>query len=108
MSWAGHAFDMIARIKYNESLRKSYRYRHSKIKNAFFNEYTRRNSPLINSRDIPKDEAARIKSEVRRRFIKERRIALAKSLSITIILISVMLYILFKYLLPGIESYFNR
>lgn len=95
MSFAGHVLDMINRDRYNREIRKSYRRRHARIREAWRNEYSK-----IRFRDkvLPLHERERIRAQIRKTLIHERRMAFFKTLGLTLIVSLVFVYFIWHYL----------
>lgn len=106
MSWGGHVADMIAKMRYNESLKSNYRNRHERIRNAFRVAYKEQNIHWEMNRVVTKEEMIRIKAEVRKTIAREKVLHLVKTWSLTLIVFVILLYLLFKYLIPGILSHY--
>lgn len=106
MSWGGHVADMIAKMRYNESLKSNYRNRHERIRNAFRVAYKEQNIPLEMNRVVTKEELIRIKAEVRKTIARERIWQLVITWSITLIVFTILLYVMFIHLIPGILSHY--
>lgn len=91
MSFAGHVFDMINRMKYNESLKQSRRERYGKLKEKFYNELHIRNNPI---REIykSKKEIESIKKKIRQDIRKEK-INTSVKVALAIFLLIVVYYL---------------
>nr|NQU92182.1 hypothetical protein [Bacteroidota bacterium] len=94
----GHATDMINRIRYNDSLRKPYRARHERIKEAYKTEFKSSGFELYD-RNIPKEELERIRANIRKTLKRESMIAWGKTIILTCI-VAVLLGYLLYFLIP--------
>ena len=99
MSFAGHVFDMINRAKYNRALLQSYRDRHRQLREALYIEHKKREIHQLKFKEIPVEEREKIRLEIRRTIIRERRIALIKTWTLTLIVFAGLTFIVLRYFL---------
>jgi len=86
----GHADDMISRLKNNAILQRRYRERHQRMYDALTNEFENHH---LNNPQISKEQRDAIKAKIRKSIIRERRLAMIKTLSITAVIITIILLI---------------
>ena len=98
MSFAGHVFDMISRIKYNNSLVESPTERYKRIRRSFDHVHSRHGTELKRFTDIPPEKLELIRKEVRNKLIHERRIAMTKTILTSIIILVIVGFVLYKIL----------
>ena len=91
MSFAGHVLDMIARDRYNRALRRSYRNRHNRIKEAYQSELT---NYQLGARGLSEMDRQEIRSKIRATIRKENRRSIIRTSIITIIVAVIIFYFL--------------
>ena len=95
MSFAGHALDMINRIKYNESLKKGIRSRYHFVKKAYEKKLNSAKYRAIKNIDVSDTDLKALKSQIRKEIAYERRKDIFLSLFIMAISVVVSILILF-------------
>lgn len=90
MGFGGHVADMISRLRFNDALRHSYRSRHDRIKEAFRNEIAPGRVILKDKTSLTKEQLDEIKLKIRNEIIKERRIAVIKTIVSMVIIIAAL------------------
>ncbi len=105
MSFAGHVIDMIARIKYNESLKKSRREHYARIKEAYAKGIRNKEPHLLKEKEITKEELENIKRQIRVKIKRERLRNIVTSISFTIVVILIS-FIAIRYVLILLKESF--
>jgi hypothetical protein len=93
MSFGGHVMDMIARVKYNESLKKSRREHYARIKEAYAEGIRNKEPHLLKEKKISKEELEKIKYQIRVKIRRERFKNITTSISFTIIVIFISIIV---------------
>jgi len=93
-----HALDMIGRDKNNMALRKTYRDRFNKLKEKHF-ENIKLYSGNIKFDKKPKQDLENIKEQFRGSLIRERRLAIEKTIFVTAVVIVIFLWLFFGVLI---------
>lgn len=93
MSYAGHVFDMINRIKQNRDLIMSRREKIANLRERYL-ELTPYEKRDFYEKKIPREELKRIKADFRKKIIKERRRGIFLSILFTsIVIIAVIILV---------------
>jgi hypothetical protein len=73
MSFAGHVFDMINKIQYNESLRKANRSSYARVKKEYQIKLNSSKFTSLKYNELPKEELVKLKSQIRTEIIAAKR-----------------------------------
>ena len=74
MSFAGHVFDMISRMRQNREMLKSKKEKRDKVRDAYFGGIDTRKKTLFQEKEIAQEEIDRVRDEIREKIRKERRL----------------------------------
>ena len=87
MSSAGHVLDMIARIKFNEALKKGKREQRRKLNELFQKEGLHVGNNAIRESDISQEDMERVKQNIHNTSLRERKSGFVYSLIISTLII---------------------
>ena len=87
MSFAGHVFDMINRVKYNESLKKMHRDRYARIKELYTDDLSALKKFEVHEDKIAPEEIKKIKLKIKKQIAKENKNTVIKAFVFTVLLI---------------------
>lgn len=106
MSSAGHIMDMINKIRYNSSLRTSYKSRYARIKEAYQKELGSKQVTYVRKTNISKKDLEDVRQIIRRKLKREQRNAFIKTIVLFTIVTAFMAYLVYKYIImnPGLVS----
>jgi len=93
-----HFQDMISKIQFNESVRQHKRKRLRKVKEAYVNAVGLYKGSLSDDTVITREELASLKEKIRLQQKHERRKAIIKSVSFTILISGIFAFIIFRLL----------
>jgi len=93
-----HALDMLGREKNNQALRKTYRARYYKLRNALL-EKIKLYSGDIDTPQLHEEELKKIRILVRKSIIRDRREALLKSALLTLVVLFFLGWFIFGVVL---------
>jgi hypothetical protein len=99
MSFAGHVMDMISRMKQNEALKSSRRYKYKKIKDAYFEEigsYHAINN--LTKQNLSKEELLIVKKRIKARLKSERKRSLILTMVFVILVCTFLAYLIYDRL----------
>jgi len=97
MSFGGHVADMIGRMKYNNSIRESYRLRYSKVKEAYAKEIKKRKIHKFKDSELSKEELIQVKEVIKQSIIRERRKAITKTVVVTVLCALIIVYLIYVF-----------
>jgi hypothetical protein len=95
MSSAGHILDMIIRSRNNEALRKSRRKRYADIKDAYL-QYVYQHVKFEDKISLSEAELKVIKTKIRAKIIKERRIVYLKTTFTVLIIVGLFVALIWR------------
>lgn len=94
MSFGGHVQDMINRIKFNNSMRKSSKVRFTKIKESYKIHYKDMGLTPMHDVKLTKEKLEKIKKSIRKKLRRESQYDTIKAV-IVILIFVLLLYYLF-------------
>ncbi|MBS4014253.1 MAG: hypothetical protein KGZ97_10935 [Bacteroidetes bacterium] len=97
MSFAGHVVDMINRVKYNESLKKGIRSKHSRVKEEYIKKISSDGYNSLKYKELTPEELRHLKSRIKAEIIIQNRNYIIKTT--IILLFSLFLVISLGYYL---------
>lgn len=98
---SGHAFDMINKVKYNNSLQRSYKTRYTHVKEAYQKELGSDEIHHLRKSNISAKELQDIRHSIRETIRRERQIAFVKTLIIFILVIGILTWLFYKYIVES-------
>jgi len=90
MSYAGHVFDMINRLKENAAPGKLRRERYRKLKQDFNNITKHKNNEFSDGKHLTTQEIELIKTNIRKELKNERKKETIKAIIVTTLIVIIM------------------
>ncbi len=101
MSSAGHIMDMINRMKYNASLKTSYRTRYARVKEAYEKELGMRHVHHLMESQITKQELENLRQQIRNTIRRENRESLLKTIVVFVIVSVFLGYMAYRFIIKN-------
>ncbi len=79
MSFAGHVMDMINRVKYNESLKKGIRSKHSRVKEEYKKKLNSESLNTLKYKELTPEGLRHLKSKIKAEIIRQNKIYIVKT-----------------------------
>lgn len=93
MSFAGHTFDMINRMKFNNSQKKNRLKRIQRLKELYLEEVEVYKGLKIHEKEVSETELNEIKNKIRKRITLENRNRSVKTFLVTILILAFLVYL---------------
>lgn len=94
-----HFQDMISKIQFNESVRQHKRKRLRKVKDTWVNAVGLYSGNLAEEKEISNEELAILKEKIRAQLKREQKIAIIKTVTVTIAIALLLKWLLIRFFL---------
>lgn len=105
MSYAGHVADMISRIKYNESIRRSRRVKYGELRESYLDKLWHYNSEEGGDKKLSQNEMNAIKAQIRKEIKTQRRRQVVFSVIVSAAILGFLAWLMLWIVNGVVEKY---